>query len=673
MNTDHAQLRIAQLTDELNKHNHAYYVLHQPVISDFEFDALLKELQDLESQFPAHASENSPTKRVGGDITDKFEKVRHRFPMLSLSNTYSEEEIVDWENRIKKSINEDVEYVLELKYDGVAISLSYENGHLVKAVTRGDGEVGEDVTANVRTIKSVPLKLHGEGYPSSFDIRGEIYLPKAEFNRLNEQRAMDGEELYANPRNTAAGTLKNQDSKLVAERNLECFLYFIFAEELPFKNHFDSLTHAADWGFRVPSPNHRYIERTNSVQGIMDFIHFWNQERHNLPFEIDGIVIKVNRYDQQKQLGMTAKSPRWATSFKFKAEKVLTQLVDITYQVGRTGAITPVANLEPVFLAGTTVRRASLHNADQIAKLDIRVGDFVYVEKGGEIIPKVVGVEVSRRSQDSIPHTYITHCPECHTELIRREGEAQHYCPNENGCAPQLKGRIEHFIARKAMNIDGMGPETVDQLWEAGLIHDISSLYTLQADQLLPLERMAEKSVEKLLEGIQNSKNQPFERVLFALGIRHVGETVAKKLARYFKSLDALREADKESLCQVEEIGEKIADSILAYFDDSRNIRVIEQLKSAGLQMEVSATPTEGSTNLLEGKSFVVSGVFSAYSRDEVKALIEKHGGKNVGSISAKTDYVLAGENMGPAKLKKAESLGVPIISEEEFVQMIQA
>lgn len=673
MNTDQAQIRIAQLTDELNKHNHAYYVLHQPVISDFEFDALLKELQDLESQFPAFASENSPTKRVGGDITDKFEKVRHRFPMLSLSNTYSEEEIVDWENRIKKSINDDVEYVLELKYDGVAISLSYENGHLVKAVTRGDGEVGEDVTANVRTIKSVPLSLHGSGFPNSFDIRGEIYLPKAEFARLNEQRAMDGEELYANPRNTAAGTLKNQDSKLVAERNLECFLYFIFAENLPFNNHFDSLTHAADWGFRVPSPNHRYIERTNSVQGIMDFIHFWNQERHNLPFEIDGIVIKVNRYDQQKQLGMTAKSPRWATSFKFKAEKVLTQLVDITYQVGRTGAITPVANLEPVFLAGTTVRRASLHNADQIAKLDIRVGDFVYVEKGGEIIPKVVGVEVSRRSQDSIPHTYITHCPECHTELIRREGEAQHYCPNENGCAPQLKGRIEHFIARKAMNIDGMGPETVDQLWEAGLIHDISSLYNLQADQLLPLERMAEKSVEKLLEGIQNSKNQPFERVLFALGVRHVGETVAKKLARYFKSLDALREADKESLCQVEEIGEKIADSIRAYFDDDRNIRVIEQLKSAGLQMEVSVAPTEGSTNLLEGKSFVVSGVFSAYSRDEVKALIEKHGGKNVGSISAKTDYVLAGENMGPAKLKKAESLGVPIISEEEFVQMIQS
>lgn len=671
MNIEQAKSRIEALTKELNTHNHSYYVLNNPSISDYDFDILLHELQTLESEFPQLAADDSPTKRVGGDITDKFEKVKHRYPMLSLSNTYSKEEIIDWENRVKKSINGDIEYVLELKYDGVAISMTYEFGSLVRAVTRGDGEVGEDVTTNVKTIRSVPLKLHGDGFPMSFDIRGEIYFPRAEFDRLNVQRAEEGEELYANPRNTASGTLKNQDSKLVAARKLDCFLYFVYADQLPFNNHFDSLMHAADWGFRVPPASKRYIERVNDVDGIMDFIEYWNTQRHQLPFEIDGIVIKVNRYDQQRQLGMTAKSPRWATSFKFKAEKVLTRLNEITYQVGRTGAITPVANLEPVLLAGTTVKRASLHNADQIEKFDIREGDFVYVEKGGEIIPKVVGVELSKRNPNSVPHLYISNCPECNTPLVRNDGEAQHYCPNENGCRPQLKGRIEHFIARKAMNIDGMGPETVEQLWDAGLLENVSSLYSLKAEQLLPLERMAERSVEKLLEGIEASKNQPFERVLFALGIRHVGETVAKKLARHFKSIDALMLADKEELLHVEEIGDKIADSLLIYFADDRNRLIIKVLQIAGLQFTMADNTADGGSQVLEGKSFVVSGVFTAFSRDEIKDLIEKHGGRNVGSISAKTDYVLAGENMGPSKLKKAESLSIPIISEEDFLAMI--
>jgi DNA ligase (NAD+) len=671
MNIEQAKSRIDVLTAELNAHNHAYYVLNQPSISDYEFDTLLRELQDLEAAFPEMAAANSPTKRVGGDITDKFEKVKHRFPMLSLSNTYSQEEIIDWENRVKKSIQGEIEYVLELKYDGVAISMTYEDGVLVRAVTRGDGDVGEDVTTNVKTIRSVPLKLHGKGYPQSFDIRGEIYFPRAEFERLNAQRADEGDELYANPRNTASGTLKNQDSKLVASRGLNCFLYFVYAEQLPFDNHFDSLMHAADWGFRVPKASDRYIERVKDVEGIMSFIAYWDKHRHDLPFDIDGIVIKVNRYDQQRQLGMTAKSPRWATSFKFKAEKVLTRLNEITYQVGRTGAITPVANLEPVFLAGTTVRRASLHNADQIEKFDIREGDYVYVEKGGEIIPKVVGVELSKRDPNSFPQLYISHCPECGTELVRNEGEAQHYCPNEYGCGPQLKGKIEHFIARKAMNIDGMGPETVEQLWDAKLINNVAALYSLTADQLLPLERMAERSVEKLLEGIEASKSQPFERVLFALGIRHVGETVAKKLARHFKSLEALMLADKEELLQVEEIGDKIAESLLIYFADDRNRTVLDALVAAGLQFTMADSTADGGSQVLDGKSFVVSGVFTAFSRDEIKDMIEKHGGRNVGSISAKTDFVLAGENMGPSKLKKAESLGVPIISEDDFLAMI--
>jgi DNA ligase (NAD+) len=643
--------------------------LNQPVISDFEFDHLLKELESLEQKYPHLAQQNSPTKRVGGDLTSKFEKVAHRYPMLSLSNTYSEEEIIDWENRIKKSIDEAVEYVLELKYDGVAISLHYANGELERAVTRGDGEVGEDVTTNVRTIRSIPLSLYGN-YPADFEIRGEIFLPLAEFAALNEEREAAGEETYANPRNTASGTLKNQDSRLVAQRNLDCFLYFVYADQSVSLNHFDSLAQAKSWGFKVPPAEQRYVARVNGIEGIMDFIHYWAEARHQLPFEIDGVVIKVNDYNVQRRLGMTAKSPRWAIAYKFKAERARTRLNAITYQVGRTGAITPVANLEPVLLAGTTVKRASLHNADQIAKLDIRVGDYVFVEKGGEIIPKVVEVDASARQGETLPHTYITHCPECNSPLVRQEGEAQHYCPNENGCGPQIRGRMEHFISRKAMNIDGMGPETIEQLWDAGLIENCASLYYLQAADLLPLERMAERSVSKLLDGLEASKDRPFERVLFALGIRHVGETVAKKLARHFGDIDALMQADAEALVAVEEIGERIAGSVIAFFADASNQAMLARLRDAGLKFAVERSQSQVS-DVLEGKSFVVSGVFEQFSRDEIKAKIEAYGGKNTGSISAKTHYVLAGDKMGPAKLKKAEDLGVKIISEADFLSMI--
>lgn len=669
MNEAAIQSRISELTAALNAHNHRYYVLNQPVISDFEFDHLLKELESLEQKYPHLAQQNSPTKRVGGDLTSKFEKVAHRYPMLSLSNTYSEEEIMDWENRIKKSIDEAVEYVLELKYDGVAISLHYANGELQRAVTRGDGEVGEDVTTNVRTIRSIPLSLHGN-YPADFEIRGEIFLPLAEFAALNEEREAAGEETYANPRNTASGTLKNQDSRLVAQRNLDCFLYFVYADQSVSTNHFDSLAQAKSWGFKVPPVDQRYVARVNGIEGIMDFIHYWADARHQLPFEIDGVVIKVNDYNVQRRLGMTAKSPRWAIAYKFKAERVRTRLNAITYQVGRTGAITPVANLEPVLLAGTTVKRASLHNADQIAKLDIRVGDYVFVEKGGEIIPKVVEVDASARQGETPPHTYITHCPECNTALVRQDGEAQHYCPNENGCGPQIRGRMEHFISRKAMNIDGMGPETIEQLWEAGLIENCASLYALQAAELLPLERMAARSVSKLLEGLEASKDRPFERVLFALGIRHVGETVAKKLARHFGDIDALMQADAEALVAVEEIGERIAGSVIDFFADASNQAMVARLRDAGLKFAVERSSSQVS-DVLEGKSFVVSGVFEQFSRDEIKAKIEAYGGKNTGSISAKTDYVLAGDKMGPAKLKKAEDLGVKIISEADFLIMI--
>lgn len=692
MNENTAKDRILQLTVELNEHNHRYYVLHQPVISDFEFDALLRELEGLEKQFPQLSDTNSPTKRVGGDITDKFEKVKHKHPMLSLSNTYSRDEIREWEERVNKGLghsvdlfnSSQVEYVMELKYDGLAISLTYENGKLVRGVTRGDGETGEDITANIRTIRSVPLSLRGN-HPGEFEIRGEVFMPKKEFERLNRERLEQGEEPYANPRNTAAGTLKQQDSSEVAKRNLDCFLYSVYADDLPYDNHFDALAHAAEWGFKAPSHQNNYIGKSTGIDGIMAFIEYWDKQRHELPFDIDGIVIKVNGFAQQEELGLTAKSPRWAIAYKFKAETVSTKLNKITYQVGRTGAITPVANLEPVFLAGTTVKRASLHNADQIAKLDIRVGDTVFVEKGGEIIPKVVGVDVEKRAADSMPHHYITVCPECNTQLIRNDGEAQHYCPNENGCPPQIKGKMEHFISRKAMNIEGMGTETIAGLFQKGLLKNVADIYDLKAEQLIGLEfivtdefgenpkkrSMQEKSVKNLLAGVEQSKSIPFERVLFALGIRFVGETVAKKLVKHFKNIDNIQQASFEQLLEAEEIGEKIAASIKSWFVDDKNLTILNRLKTAGLQFESFNQESNILSDKLAGKTFVVSGVFETFSRDGIKESIESNGGKVSGSISKKTDFVLAGDKMGPEKKKKAEDLGVRIISESEYINMI--
>ena len=663
-----AKSRIAQLTEQLDEHNHKYYVLTDPTISDSDFDKLLKELQELELAHPNLALASSPTKRVGGDITDRFEKVTHRFPMLSLSNTYSFEEISQWEERLKKSTDEELEYTLELKYDGVAISITYENGVLTRAATRGDGEVGEDVTNNVKTINTIPLNI-GTGAPELFEIRGEIFLPLQEFSRLNEEKTEAGDEPYANPRNTAAGTLKNKDSAFVAKRSLDCFLYSVHSDSQPFKTQFDGLKIASDWGFKAPKSADRYIAKVTSIGEIEDFINHWEKARHELPFEIDGIVIKVNSIYQQEELGITAKSPRWAIAYKFKSESLSTRLNDVTYQVGRTGAITPVAELEAITLAGTTVRRASLHNADQIAMLDLRVGDHVFVEKGGEIIPKVTSVDLDKRPAGLEPFFYATKCPECPATLERQEGDARHYCPNYEGCPPQIKGRIEHFIARKAMNIDGLGVETIDQLWDAGLIENYADLYDLKANQLLPLERMADKSVEKLLAGLEASRQQPFEKVLFALGIRFVGQTVAKKLAKHFKNLTALKAADFDELVGVDEIGDRIAVSILQFFSVEQNTSLVTRLQDFGLTFEIEEKEAAG--NQLDGKAFVVSGVFSKMSRNEIKQAIEDYGGRNVGSISAKTDYVLAGENMGPSKLKKAEDLKIPIISEDDFLSMI--
>jgi len=671
MNTSAAKARIQELSNDLNKHNHLYYVEANPIISDYDFDQKLKELQELENEFPQFAESNSPTKRVGGDITNKFEKVQHTFPMLSLSNSYSIEEIEEWEARVKKSIEAELEYVLELKYDGVAISLLYEEGKLVRGVTRGDGNIGEDVTNNVKTIRSIPLNLHGD-YPEQFEIRGEIFLPLKAFESLNQQREEAGEELYANPRNTAAGTMKNKDSKLTAERGLDCFLYSVHAKNVPFQTHFDGLSYARNWGFKVPSTKASYIAKAKNIDQIKEFISHWDAARHDLPFEIDGVVIKVNNYHQQDELGMTAKSPRWAISYKFKAESVSTLLKGVSYQVGRTGAITPVAELNPVQLAGTTVKRASLHNADQIAMLDLRIGDQVFVEKGGEIIPKVTGVDMDKRPSDSKLFEYITNCPACDTLLTRKEGEAHHRCPNEFGCPPQIKGKIEHFISRKAMNIDGIGKETIEQLHDAELISNMADLYDLTKERLLPLERMAEKSADNIIIGLEKSKEQPFEKVLFALGIRFVGETVAKKLAKHFKSLDSLRQASLEELVNVDEIGDKIAQSIIEHFQVESNVTIVNRLKESGLKFEVDQSLLSNATDKLEGKSFVVSGVFSQMSRNEIKKAIEDNGGRNVGSISKKTDFVLAGENMGPSKLKKAESLDIPIISETDFIEMIK-
>jgi len=686
-----AQHRIKELTTLLNDHNHRYYVLNQPVISDFEFDQLLKELDSLEKQYPQWASNNSPTKRVGGDITEKFEKVKHKYPMLSLSNTYNKEEILEWESRIHKGLGAEaqlftteVEYVMELKYDGLAISLTYDNGKLSRGVTRGDGETGEDITANVRTIRSIPLELKGN-YPNSFEIRGEVFMPRAEFDRLNKERINAGDEPYANPRNTAAGTLKQQDSGEVAKRKLDCFLYYVFADTLSFNNHFDAIQQAATWGFKTPPVAHRYIEKTHSVEGIMSFIEYWDKARAHLPFDIDGVVVKVNQYAQQDELGLTAKSPRWAIAYKFKAEKVATELLDITYQVGRTGAITPVANLKPVFLGGTTVKRASLHNADQIAKLGVRIGDTVWVEKGGEIIPKIVGINEELRPSHAAPFRYIETCPECNTALIRLEGEALHYCPNETSCFPQLLGKLEHFIARKAMNMEGLGSETLSGLMKKKLVQSQADLFSLQLEDLIGLElevqaddtikvrTIQQKGAENILRGIEASKKVPFERVLFALGIRHVGETVAKTIARSMGSMDILMSSPRESLMAIDEVGEKIADSILEWRQRSENISLIERLRAADIQLEAEVSHSATNIGVLSGKTIVVSGVFAHFSRDGIKESIEQHGGKVSGSISAKTSFVVAGDNMGPEKRKKAETLGVGIINEQEYIQMIAA
>jgi DNA ligase (NAD+) len=671
MNQESEIKRIHELRKIINYHNNLYYVKSQPEISDFEFDKLLEELIHLEALHPEVFDPNSPSQRVGGDITKDFPAVKHRFPMLSLSNSYSLEEIIDFDNRIKKITDTNVEYVCELKYDGVAISITYENGKIACAVTRGDGEQGEDITSNVKTIRSIPLHL-GEGdYPGDFDIRGEIFFPRKNFEKLNREREEAGEPVFANPRNCASGTLKLQDPKIVAKRGLDCYLYGLAGKGFSFSSHYDGILTAGKWGFKVPSEKKNFIRLCSSIDEIMEFINYWDKERRNLDFDIDGVVIKVNNYHQQQELGFTAKSPRWAVAYKFKAEQVSTILENVTYQVGRTGAITPVANLRPVLLAGTIVKRASLHNQDQMEKFDLHQGDSVFVEKGGEIIPKIVGVNVNLRSSDAKPFEFIHNCPECGTELIRKEGEAQHYCPNEYHCPPQLMGRIIHFTSRKAMDLEGLGSETVVQLYEAGLIRNLADIYDLKKEQLLVLERMAEKSVSNLLNGIEESKKVPFERVLYALGIRMVGETVAKKLARHFHSLENLAKATKEELEAVEEIGEKIAESLINYFADPLNLEIVGRLQSAGLQLKIDESSVKKAGDKLKGLTFVVSGVFTNFSRDEIKETIENNGGKVSGSISKKTSYVLAGEEMGPAKLEKAKELNVKILNENEFMEMI--
>ena len=657
---------MSKLTEELDYHSHKYYVENSPEISDFEFDALLRELQELEDRYPEYADPNSPTKRVGSDLTSAFESVEHRFAMQSLSNTYSSEELGEWIDRIVREIGE-VEFVCELKFDGTAISLTYENGALSRAVTRGDGQRGDDVTNNVRTIGSVPLRLRGEDYPALFEIRGEIIMPYASFDKLNREREAAGEPLLANPRNAAAGTLKQQSSQIVARRGLDCTLYQLAGDNLPFSTHIENLEAARRWGFKIS--DHTAVCR--SREEIERFIAYWDSERKNLPYATDGVVIKVNSYAHQRQLGSTAKAPRWAVAYKFQAERVLTRVLSVDFQVGRTGAITPVANLDPVLLAGTVVKRASIHNADQIALLDIRLGDMVYVEKGGEIIPKITEVELSERDEDSRPFEYITLCPECGSKLVRYEGEAKHYCPNAAGCKPQIIGRIEHFVKRKAMDIEGLGGETIELLWENGLIRNISDIYYLDPVQLAALPRLGEKSAANILEGVRLSKEVAFERVLFALGIRFVGETTAKYLASHFRTLDAIAHASVEELSEAEEVGKKIADAIVEYFASEENLQIVERLRSAGLQFEVKDKVRE--SNALEGKSVVISGKFAGMSRDDMKTLVEKHGGRNLAAVSATVDFIVAGDNMGPAKRQKAEKLGVRIIDEAEFMAMISA
>lgn len=664
MNT---QQKIQSLRDELRQHNYNYYILDNPTISDYEFDMKLKELQALEEAHPEFYDENSPTKRVGGTITKNFNTVVHDFRMYSLDNSYSKEDLMDWEKRIKKMVDGDVQYTCELKYDGASMNLTYENGKLVRAVTRGDGVQGDEVTANVKTINTVPLQLKGD-YPERFDIRGEIILPIEGFLKMNEERIANDEEPYRNPRNTASGSLKLQDSSEVAKRPLECLLYSIKGNNLNISTQFEGLEKAREWGFKVPQE----AKLVNSIDEVLEYVNYWDEHRHNLPYEIDGVVVKVNSLYQQDELGFTAKAPRWAMAYKFKAEQVFTRLNEITYQVGRTGAITPVANLEPVQLAGTIVKRASLHNADQIEKLDIREGDEVFVEKGGEIIPKIIAVDLAKRPEDSKPTVYITHCPECQTELVRPEGEAKHYCPNYNGCPPQIVGRIQHYISRKAMDIEGLGGETVALLVKEGLISNYADLYELTVEQVIPLERMAEKSAENLVKGIEASKQIPFERVLFALGIRYVGETVAKKLAKHYKSIDALMFASVLDLVTVDEIGERIAESVVEFFSSEENKTIVERLKGYGVQLEISAAKLANQTEKLKGQTFVVSGVFESISRNELKKLIEDNGGKVSSSISSKTSYVVAGDKMGPSKRTKAESLGISLLSEQEFLEFLK-
>lgn len=669
MEKSEAKARIKSLSEEIAHHNYLYYVESTTEISDFDFDKLLEELKELEEKFPEFAFENSPTKRVGGDITKKFQTIKHEYPMLSLSNTYSQEEIIDWENRVKKTAPGELRYVCELKYDGVAIGIRYENGSFNRAVTRGDGTQGEDVSTNVKTIKSIPLQLKGD-HPKTFEIRGEIFFPLDKFNELNQMREELGEDLFANPRNTASGTLKLQDSSVVATRGLDCFLYGVYGDDLPADGHYESVLKAKSWGFKIPTPERRFIERTDSIEGIMDFINYWDENRADLPFEIDGVVIKVDDYGQQQDLGFTAKSPRWAIAYKFKTEQVSSKLEEVTYQVGRTGAVTPVANLTPVPLGGTIVKRASLHNQDQINKLDLHEADTVYVEKGGEIIPKIVGVDLAERESDAKKVQFILNCPECDTPLKRLEGEAHHYCPNDMGCPPQITGRMIHFISRKAMNIDGLGSETIDQLFREGFVKNSADLYDLQFEQVENLERMGKKSAENLFTGLNESKTVPFERVLFALGIRYVGETVAKKIAKAKKNIDAIMSASYDELVAIDEVGEKIAISIQEHFSNEENREIVERLKKQGLKFEIEEEELDSS--ILEGKSIVVSGVFNHFSRTELKKAIEKNGGKNVSSLSSKTDYLIAGENMGPAKLEKANKLEIPMLSEDEFIKLIE-
>jgi len=675
MTPTEAQHKIQDLSKLLEQHNYNYYVLDNPTISDYDFDQLLEELMALEKQFPEFLSPNSPSQRVGGQITKEFKSVKHQYAMLSLSNSYNQEDLLDFDRRVREGLginasgglfDEGIEYVCELKFDGLSISLIYENGKLTQAITRGDGVQGDDVTTNAKTIKSIPLHLKGN-YPDKFEIRGEVFMPRPVFDAINKEREEIGDALMANPRNAASGSMKMQDSAQTAKRKLDCFLYYVLGENLPHQSHFDNMHAAKLWGFKISED----AKLCSGINEVIDFINYWDKKRFDLPYDIDGIVIKVNGYNQQQNLGFTAKSPRWAIAYKFKAEQVSTELQSIAYQVGRTGAITPVANLQPVQLGGTTVKRASLHNADIIEKLDVRLGDRVFVEKGGEIIPKIIGVDLSKRKADSQPTHYITHCPECNTELQRNEGEANHFCPNENECPPQVIGKMEHFVSRKAMNIDSLGGETIVQLFKAGLVKNIADLYDLKKEQLLPLERMAEKSANNLIEGLEASKQVPFERVLYAIGIRHVGETTAKKIAKKVKTLDVLIHSTKEELLAIDEVGEIIAISLHEFFTNEKNKAIIEKLKATGLQFELSEEQQQGGSDKLKDLTFVISGVFAKHSRDQYKEMIELHGGKNSGSISKKTSFVLAGDNMGPEKLKKAESLGIKLINEDEFLEML--